>query len=192
MPAIMPVASRLLAAYAQARVEGEAAGDDAKKSRAAKERMDALVRTMASSGAYDPDDGGRIELLPVRKTIGTTGEAASLLRQAVVWFDDQAVAHKSKSGMEALYLGAYEQVSRISALLACWGGVREAEHVRWAFETVRRDVQAKALAVTANEESEELRWVPLAEVSGFELHPGFAASLSNVLERAMVHTEPHD
>ena len=63
--------------------------------------------------------------------------------------------HKSRSGMEALYLGAYEQVSRISALLACWGGVREAEHVRWAFETVRRDVQAKALAVTANDRAKD-------------------------------------
>lgn len=119
------------------------------------ERMDALVRTMASSGVYDPDDGGRIELLPLRKVISTTTEAAGLLRQAVVWFDDQAVAHKSKSGMEALYLGAYEQVSRISALLACWEGVRNADHVRWAFETVRRDVQAKALAVTANDRAKD-------------------------------------
>ena len=118
------------------------------------ERMDALVRTMASTGSYDPD-GGRIELLPVRKSISTTTEAAGLLRQAVVWFDDQAVAHKSKSGMEALYLGAYEQVSRISALLACWEGVRNADHVRWAFETVRRDVQAKALAVTANDRAKD-------------------------------------
>ena len=118
------------------------------------ERMDALVRTMASTGAYDPD-GGRIELLPVRKTISTTTEAAGLLRQAVTWFDDQAVAHKSKSGMEALYLGAYEQVSRISALLACWEGVRNADHVRWAFETVHRDVKAKALAVTANDRAKD-------------------------------------
>lgn len=118
------------------------------------DQMDALVRMVASNGSYDPD-GGRIELLPVRKAISTTSEAAGLLRQAVVWFDDQAVAHKSRSGMEALYLGAYEQVSRISALLACWGGVREAEHVRWAFETVRRDVQAKALAVTANDRAKD-------------------------------------
>lgn len=118
------------------------------------ERMDALVRTMASTGAYDPD-GGRIELLPVRKAISTTTEAAGLLQQAVVWFDDQAVAHKSKSGMEALYLGAYEQVSRISALLACWEGVRNADHVRWAFETVHRDVKAKALAVTANDRAKD-------------------------------------
>ena len=103
----------------------------------------------------DDDAAGRIELLPVRKAVSTTPEAARLLRQAVGWFDDQAVAHKSRSGMEALYLGAYEQVSRISALLACWEGVRNADHVRWAFETVHRDVKAKALAVTANDRAKD-------------------------------------
>ena len=61
----------------------------------------------------------------------------------------------------------------------------------WSYTTVIALCEAP-LDVTANEESEELRWVALPEVSGFELHPGFAASLSNVLKRAMVHTEPHD
>jgi len=61
----------------------------------------------------------------------------------------------------------------------------------WSYTTVIALCEAP-LEVTANEESEELRWVPLREVAGFELHPGFAASLSNVLEKAMVHTEPHD
>lgn len=61
----------------------------------------------------------------------------------------------------------------------------------WSYTTVIALCEAP-LAVTANEESEELRWVPLAEISGFALHPGFAASLSNVLAKAMVHTEPHD
>lgn len=116
--------------------------------------MDRLVRMVSSNGTYDPE-AGRIDLAPVRREVRTSSEAARMLRQAVTWFDEQAVAHKSKSGMEALYMGAYEQVSRISALLACWGGVREAEHVRWAFETVRRDVQAKALAVTANDRAKD-------------------------------------
>ena len=61
----------------------------------------------------------------------------------------------------------------------------------WSYTTVIALCEAP-LAVTANEESEELRWVGLHEVSGFELHPGFAASLSSVLAKAMVHTEPHD
>ena len=33
--------------------------------------------------------------------------------------------------------------------------MRNADHVRWAFETVRRDVQAKALAVTANDRAKD-------------------------------------
>ena len=112
--------------------------------------MEALVRMVATGGRYDAMDA-RIELPPVRKQVATTRAAAALLAQAVEWFDDQAVAHRSKSGMESLYLGAYEQVTRISTLLAAWDGVRDTEHVRWAFETVRRDVMAKALSVTAND-----------------------------------------
>ena len=112
--------------------------------------MEALVRMVATGGRYDAMDA-RIELPAIRKQVSTTRAAAALLAQAVEWFDDQAVAHRSKSGMESLYLGAYEQVTRVSTLLAAWGGVRDAEHVRWAFETVRRDVMAKALSVTAND-----------------------------------------
>lgn len=61
----------------------------------------------------------------------------------------------------------------------------------WSYTTVIARCDAP-LAVTANEESEELRWVPLRDVSGFALHPGFAASLGNVLEIAMGHTDLHD
>ncbi|WJY98344.1 NUDIX domain-containing protein [Corynebacterium fournieri] len=61
----------------------------------------------------------------------------------------------------------------------------------WSYTTVIALCPAP-LAVTANEESEELRWVALRDIAGYELHPGFAASLSNVLQTAMVHTEPHD
>ena len=61
----------------------------------------------------------------------------------------------------------------------------------WSYTTVIALCDAP-LPVTANEESEELRWVPLRDVAGFELHPGFAASLSTVLKTAIVHTDPHD
>ncbi|MBA3596215.1 MAG: type I restriction endonuclease subunit R [Methylibium sp.] len=49
---IMPVASRLLTAYAQAKKEREAAGNDAKAAKDAKDRMDALVLFKADIGAY--------------------------------------------------------------------------------------------------------------------------------------------
>lgn len=65
------------------------------------------------------------------------------------------------------------------------------EFPNWSYTTVIA-LCDEPLAVTANEESEELRWVPLDSLSSFALHPAFATSLDTVLARAMVHTEPHD
>ena len=90
--------------------------------------MEALVRMVATGGRYDAMDA-RIELPTSRKQVATTRAAAALLAQAVEWFDDQAVAHRSKSGMESLYLGAYEQVTRISTLLASSSRSRMAHSV---------------------------------------------------------------
>ncbi|GAB2933385.1 hypothetical protein GCM10027047_32280 [Rhodococcus aerolatus] len=45
----------------------------------------------------------------------------------------------------------------------------------WTYTTVVADAPG-VLATTANEESEELRWVAEAEVAGMPLHPGLAAS----------------
>jgi len=50
--ALTPVASRLLTAYAQAKKEREAAGDDAKGAKDAKDRMDALTLFKTDIGAY--------------------------------------------------------------------------------------------------------------------------------------------
>ena len=50
--AIMPVASRLLIAYALAKKDFEAAGDDAKLEKAAKDRMDALILFKADIATY--------------------------------------------------------------------------------------------------------------------------------------------
>lgn len=114
-------------------------------------QMENTIRMIGTNGRFDVLGGGRIELSDTRRIIPTSVEARRLLLEAQSWFDDAAVAHKSRSGLEALFLGAYEQVSKVSLLLGCWGGLREVEHVRWAFELVKRDVEAKALAVTAND-----------------------------------------
>lgn len=59
----------------------------------------------------------------------------------------------------------------------------------WAYTTVMaRTDDGTQLPVTANEESEELRWVPLGALRELPLHPGFAAALDHLIG----HTEPHD
>jgi hypothetical protein len=78
-----------------------------------------------------------------------------MLDGALDWFEDQAEAHKGRTGLEALYLGAYELVSKVSLILACPEGRRTAEHVRWAFALVRRDLEDKARLVTANDREKD-------------------------------------
>ncbi|WP_092150351.1 NUDIX domain-containing protein [Corynebacterium mycetoides] len=59
----------------------------------------------------------------------------------------------------------------------------------WSYTTVLARTRSGApIPVVANEESAELRWVPVGEIRELPLHPGFAASLDTLLG----HTKPHD
>jgi hypothetical protein len=119
-------------------------------------QMEMTISGIFNNGEYnsldDPASGSaRVEYYGLRVKIPTDARAAEMLAQALNWFEDQAIAHKSLTGLEALYLGAYELVSKVSLILAIPGGMRTTEHVRWAFELIRKDVEAKARLVTANE-----------------------------------------
>jgi len=111
---------------------------------------------VATGGEYSPEDmsQGRVEYYGERVKLPTDADACDMLGQALDWMEDQAVKHKGLTGLEALYLGAYELVSKISLILALHEGRRTAEHVRWAFALVRRDVEQKMRLVTANETGE--------------------------------------
>ena len=108
-----------------------------------------MAMQIFAGGNYDPEET-RIQYRGDRVKVPTDALARDMLAKALDWYEDQAISHKSKSGLEALYLGAYELVSKVSLILAVAEGRRTTEHVRWAFDLVRRDVDAKSLLVTAN------------------------------------------
>ncbi|WP_165165012.1 NUDIX domain-containing protein [Corynebacterium qintianiae] len=59
----------------------------------------------------------------------------------------------------------------------------------WTYTTVfARTRSGEPIPVEPNEESEELRWVPLGEIRRLPLHAGFEASLDTLMR----HTKPHD
>lgn len=59
----------------------------------------------------------------------------------------------------------------------------------WTYTTVLARVRSgEPLETTANEESVELRWVPLKKLEELPLHPGLRAALPNILR----HTVSHD
>lgn len=109
------------------------------------------ISSIANAGACDVNASGRIEWSGERISIDTYPDAISMLLDAVDWFEDQAIAHKGGSGLEALYLRAYEIMAKVSFILALPEGVRTAEHVRWAFALVRNDIEYKIRLVTSND-----------------------------------------
>jgi hypothetical protein len=116
--------------------------------------MAATLSQIYSAGEYDmlaDSAGARVEYYGDRTKIPTDAKAVQMLAEALHWFEDAAIAHKSKTGLEALYLGAYEIVSKVSLILAIPEGRRTTEHVRWAFELVRQDIDSKARLVVAND-----------------------------------------
>jgi len=135
-------------------------------------QMVATLSQIYAAGEYDMTRdsgamGARVEYYGDRTRIPTDDKAAEMLRAALTWFEDEAVSHKTRTGLEALYLGAYEIVSKVSLILAIPEGRRTAEHVRWAFALVRQDIESKARLVTANDrEKDAPKTALMARVAG--------------------------
>jgi 8-oxo-dGTP diphosphatase len=55
------------------------------------------------------------------------------------------------------------------------------DHGNWSYATVIARTNSDAGAHEANHESTEVRWVPVDEVAGYELHPGLAATWPTIL-----------
>ena len=117
--------------------------------------MAATIGQLADAGCMDQNDSGRVEYYGPRVEIPTDDAAHDALDAVLTWFEDQAIEHKSRSGLEALFLGAYELVSKISLILAVPEGLRTVEHVRWAFTLIKRDIEEKVALVTANDREKD-------------------------------------
>ncbi|NRQ37490.1 NUDIX domain-containing protein [Nonomuraea sp. NN258] len=59
-------------------------------------------------------------------------------------------------------------------------GVYLDDHGGWAFETVIAESPELLKAAPANRESSDMRWMSLPEVTGRKLHPGFAATWTDL------------
>jgi hypothetical protein len=106
------------------------------------------LRAIYAAGEFDQKAG--IQEPSNRKVIPTDRAASDLLDEVVNWFEDKADEHKSMTGLESLYLRAYELVAKVSFVLAIPDGLRTVEHVRWAFALVRRDIDSKMHLVVSN------------------------------------------
>jgi phage/plasmid primase-like uncharacterized protein len=108
-----------------------------------------------NGGDMDTGHIGRVEWRGDIARLPTSPDAEDMLDAALDWFEDQAIVQKGVSGLESLFLGAYELVGKVSLILAVPEGLRSADHVRWAFALVKRDVEEKMRLVIGNDRAKD-------------------------------------
>jgi hypothetical protein len=123
------------------------------KKTAMPEGLKMTLQHLSSGGSYDVSGSQdrRVENYGERIEVPTTAEALVMLDNIVDLFDRMAYEHKETSGLEALALRGYEQVTKVSLILAVPEGVRTVEHVRWAYGLIQRDIQSKMRLVLVND-----------------------------------------
>lgn len=101
------------------------------------------------TGAHIP----RIEMRSdKRQRITTEPDAREMLERVRLWtITHLAADHQESSGLTAIARRCYEQIAKISLVLAAPSGVRTMEHVRWATAYAVRDVREKVREVIASE-----------------------------------------
>ena len=98
----------------------------------------------------------RVECVGERVPLQTRPDAASLLDDVGDAFWQLAEQHKNSTGLSAIPRRGYEQVAKLSMVLAIPEGLRTVEHVRWAYKLVRRDIEGKLLLANANSSTDAL------------------------------------
>lgn len=118
-----------------------------------RERMSDRMR-MTLVGLYDNGDydteNYRVEYYGERDVVPTTAEAVAMLDAVADWSWEKAEHHRNTTGLEAIPRRAREMVSKISLILAAPGRIRTAEHVRWAYALIERDIREKCSLAHSN------------------------------------------
>lgn len=92
----------------------------------------------------------RVERVGNVVEIPTRPDAEDLLDKVEQEFWQAAEAAKERSNLTPIPRRGYEQVAKISMVLAIPEGLRTVEHVRWAYALVKRDVDEKMKLVLSN------------------------------------------
>lgn len=122
--------------------------------------MQTSIRNLWAPGVYDiAGVADRVEYRGEKTNIPTTDDARALLDEVYEHFYTMAEDQKVATGLEAIPRRGYEIAAKVSLLLGMPGGVRTAEHVRWAYALAKRDVDIKvkmAYATIADKEDSGL------------------------------------
>lgn len=108
--------------------------------------------------------------------------------QGGTWGVPGGARDSHETAAEAAIRETIEECGIDPALVEVYDELVTTERPGWTYTTVlARTRTGGEIALVANEESEELRWVALDKLRELPLHPGFAASLDAVLRHTIAH-----
>lgn len=137
--------------------------------------MAALQSLVEPLGVFEPYASNyRIQYHGERVVIQDTEEAENLLKLASDYWYQMSQWAKSNDGYEALYNRAFENVLKISLIMAIPEGVRTEYHVRYAMAMTVRDIKEKLLMV--------------AKTNGIKVMPENAFEIENELNARILTT----
>ena len=137
------------------------------KKRPMGDRLKMAIVGLYQGGVYD-QEVDRVEHYEERSQVRTDHEAKDMLAAVSEWAYNQAERMKTV-GLEAIPRRAYEMVAKISLILAAPSGIRTAEHIRWAFAFVERDITEKCNLALANEADTEEAGGNILEAIGYKI-----------------------
>ena len=113
------------------------------------ESLSIQIRGLCANGEYSQFDN-RVESNGEYTIITTTPEANKALQEASGWIFDEADKHVERTGFEAVVRRGYEMIEKVSFILAMGSTERTIEHVEWAFEYIRKDIEYKTHLAYSN------------------------------------------
>ena len=108
----------------------------------------ATLQQLYAPGRSEVPD--RVEGIGDPVDIATRPDAEDMLDKAENEFYEMAEQAKNSTGLTAIPRRGYEQVAKVSMVLAMPSGLRTVEHVRWAYALVKRDVEEKMKLAHSN------------------------------------------
>lgn len=113
----------------------------------------AILRSLYAPGHSELFE--RVECIGEPVEIPTTKDAEAMLDEVEQAFYEMAERAKHENGLTAIPRRGYEQVAKVSMILAIPGGLRTPEHVRWAYKLVKQDTDEKMKLANANSSSDK-------------------------------------
>lgn len=126
--------------------------------------MNATLKQLYNQGTCNPDVQVCVEHRGDKIEVRTDKEAEDMLEQVSDWIEDYAEKHKGATGLESIVKRGYELCAKLSLILAIPSGLRTAEHVRWAYTAMRKDIDTKILLARSNMLAESERTDNLVDV----------------------------